>query len=241
MSLRIVNFPCPAETMPGNPMAQTLFSRLLEMRQRSFMKYYGDDVYTLSEDDAYNDYLAICEERDGDLFPIFTYKIISLSTCTKYNLDFPMFYHTRSQEDQLVHGEISAMVRENLKKGEVSYMSSVVTCPEFQTNNRRLLPEMKRLGMIGLYELINGKGEVYAIGSDKTKSWMMMVNVGFETINSEPIWIKTIGDDAFMLRFKEEPESALKCRELYPNAWAERIEIKMPSEVRRTPDLSMHS
>lgn len=217
--LRIVILERPWLTITQNETAKALLSEVLEMRQRSFEKYYGANVNVMSQSDLFGDYLILCDEVDGKLIPVYSYKLESLSRAKEFNLEFGMFHHTEAQEDPEIHNEFIKTIASD----DIYYLAAGVTCPNFQATNRRRLPEIKKIGQIGLFGLIKQTGDLYTIGALKSASWRLAQNLGFEIINGEPIYIETIDDHAYMMKFAGEPEGADENRTQYPGAWENRI------------------
>lgn len=178
----------------------------------------------------------MCDEVENQLVPVYSYKLESLSRSKEFGLEFGMYHHTKSQEDPAIHEEFMSTVESD----DIFYLAAGVTCPNFQANNRRRLPEIKKIGQIGLFGLIKQTGELYTIGALKSASWRLAQNLGFEIINEEPIFIQTIDDHAYMMKFANEPEGAEDNRALYPRAWENRIVFtpKTPTLSRNSAELS---
>lgn len=72
-----------------DPNCAVLLGRALKMKLDGYAATYSDRALPFDKADFFGTHIMFCEEKDGELFPVFAYKSTPLDRCLKYHYDFP--------------------------------------------------------------------------------------------------------------------------------------------------------
>lgn len=235
--LRIVLLDCPYDTIDSK-ITQMLFGRIAALKINGYRREYPYGVLPVGTLDFIAQHLVVCEERQGELFPVIGMKTITLARCDQFNQRFPAYDlvagHADDRWERAMHEFIDNAVRRN---EPVAYASSLTADQAYRTNPvlKKFLWDVSALLFIRFFST-ERIGPVISGSTVRFKVQEMTKFVGHEdlTLNGEPLPVMPckpfFGEPVKLMALRKPPQEALDWAKQLDTLWQSRIVISAPDE-----------
>jgi hypothetical protein len=245
--LRVVVLECPYDTLLQSDLSRTVFSDVLALKIKGYLKEYPYGVLPLESADYVANHILLCEEIGQKLVPHMGFKSVTYDRCQLHQLEFPIFHMieaAETPEERRIFREVVHSILENAVSHarKIAYNGSWTISPELRAQGREQV-NFRDVSMAIFYQYYRDYGiqQIIAAAStrfkvDKTKTFMGFSHLQKDGKVLSPIFVSTYNrEEAYIMhleRFSDELVQMSKTP-LHAGLWQDRICIASEREIKK--------
>lgn len=215
----------------NNPLAIEIWQKSIWLKEQSYRAHYRSEMLPLSGEDFFCTHVIVAEE--GSLTPIYTYKIVTLSQCLRFGVEFPLIplvAHSRAHLE-MAHDWLSSLTE------NVAYLGSWSLNPKYKNN-----PEAKSIITMANtflpYHL--GYGAWIAAGVMPRNTHHYLATLGARPLTSKPLPLQIIDNQEVLImqvsNLEDVSKEARATAQKHQWHWNTRLEFSKKTQAESVSD-----
>jgi hypothetical protein len=226
-----------------DPLAQKLLPRFMALKIRGYLKEYAYGALPVDTTDLIGSHFAVCEERQGELFPLTAFKSMSSVKCKTHNVHFPLITLLGSMDmpdhRKAIEGVLASAAARNRP---VMYGSSWTKEPAVRDGDRELSRYLRDLFVaMNIFHIRETGAELMTLGVPRFKTDALFMRTwGCVPIRQGGQDLPPIkhaflgGEPTLLLHSPGIPDSAMVYAEPFEALWRNRIAIRAADPAAAT-------
>jgi hypothetical protein len=214
-----------------NPDCSRIFGKTLKMKYEGYATAYNNKILPMDKTDFFGTHLILCEEIENELFPIFSYKSVTLDRCKFHEMEFPILSLMLNDGHPTCAETINKIIS-SVDASAISYDSSWAQDIKYRFTKS---PELKiLLGEIAMMFMVRHHQDakisnVITNGVVKVKTDLFFQKLGFKKLteneNSHFIQKNLDNEECIIFHTNEFSFEALSCAKKHQALWDNKLMI----------------
>jgi hypothetical protein len=229
MPLKFVILDCPRRCW-DDPRARQLFERIVTLKLAGYATLYDECVIPFDKSDLYGTHVTVCEEQPDGYQPLVAMKLVSLSTCARFNEEFTWLAVLR-KASELTFARARKKCVELSRNGQDALYSGSWTSDPNIRSNRELAVRLKEM-MFGYMMLeCSRRGDPHwmCFGTPTSRTDRFFVSMGMTAMSEE--FIQQPGQPAIAFISEHYSEEAKEIAHKWKPDFEARVVIEAANPI----------
>ena len=103
-------------------LVKRFFTKILETRKLGYSKVHRSNYLPFGTEDFFGSHLAICKKVNNEWLPVCVSKVVKMSECERFNVDFPVIAQMKGHYTDMYRAHVKREINNSYKNfGECAY------------------------------------------------------------------------------------------------------------------------